>query len=320
MGLGIRLFFFWSFYILEYALLALLSAVCFSLDLDLPEDLALRKPWHVILEFAKANAAELGVVLGVLALTCRFTKWLLRSPDENSKIVDRLTTQALDEFRARVFPDVPKTEPQDKNRVTIFRYRTCVWWIWPFRGRITPWGGLNMPWSGWLVVVQRSGHLTQNRTAVFLAPDDADQCEGVAGRAWRGCSVQVGTGNSPLPDLRGVKYVGLTKSLYLRLLNWFGKNSHEVNQFLEDRKKVHDYAAATACSHRFVWERLRRGKSCPTSIVAVPLSRNSREPWGVLVIDSQNHFQCLDVDNREFRAALKALVNWLADSGVIDLD
>jgi hypothetical protein len=65
---------------------------------------------------------------------------------------------------------------------------------------------------------------------------------------------------------------------------------------------------------------LRRGKSCPTSIVAVPLSRNSREPWGVLVIDSQNHFQCLDVDNREFRAALKALVNWLADSGVIDLD
>lgn len=70
------------------------------------------------------------------------------------------------------------------HRATLFQHKTWCWRC-PYRGSWWwPWGIGRMPWSGWLVPVVRSGYATQNSKSVFLAPDDADKAEGVAGLVW----------------------------------------------------------------------------------------------------------------------------------------
>jgi hypothetical protein len=164
----------------------------------------------------------------------------------------------------------------------------------------------------------RSGHQTQSVGTVFLAPDDAEHCEGVAGQAWRRRAYRVGRGENKLPDLRGIVHVGYPQAIWWSIRNLVGKPPEQLAAFARDKETIRNYAEATHCSPRFVWQRIKRKRRCPTSMLAVELRDRDKEPWGVLVMDSCNDFECIDSDSREFRTALTKLTDWLQKSGAME--
>lgn len=159
----------------------------------------------------------------------------------------------LDEYRGAAF-EVQENDALHHYRVTLFKrvtWRTCAW------SRLSTWwawGWWRWPWSGWLVPIARSGHTTQNSKAIFLAPDDADEAEGIAGQAWarEGVIVQAG-----LPD---------------------------VNSF-PSAENVAEYARRTFVTEGWVRSRLGRRSRLSLSLCAIPLEVNG-ERWGVIVLDS----------------------------------
>ncbi len=92
---------------------------------------------------------------------------------------------ALDSIQRDAFTGYPDPR-EDHHRVTLFRH---VRWRWTME---------HLPWSGWLVPAERSGHMTRNTKVAFWAPDAPDWAEGIAGKAWATSeSISVST----LPDL-----------------------------------------------------------------------------------------------------------------------
>lgn len=88
----------------------------------------------------------------------------------------------VDRIQAEAFSGQPGYAHH--HRATLFRHQKFLWWPFPVRHWLWPWGLGRWPGSGWLVPVIRSGHATQRSTTYFLAPDDADHFEGVAGHIW----------------------------------------------------------------------------------------------------------------------------------------
>jgi hypothetical protein len=160
----------------------------------------------------------------------------------------------LDEFRDQVFKN-ETPELEQHRRVTLFRH-TSVAWRFPF-------------FCGFLVPVERSGTFTRKTRSTFLAPDDGERCEGVAGRAYgRGRTVSV----ESLPGL----------------------------QRLSSEQDVSRYAELTFMTERRVRGYTKKGKLLPRSIVAIPIEVAAR-PWGVLVFDSTGE----KIQLRTAEAALK---------------
>ena len=145
----------------------------------------------------------------------------------------------LDRLQEHVFEQQVGT-PLHYHRVTLFRYvrlrpSFCRW-----------------PWSGWLVPVERSGHTTRKSRSVFLAPDDADRVEGIAGQTWAQKSVVI---VENLPDLSG------THSLRL----------------------LEEYAHKTWVSVEWLQSRTQHARS----FRGIPVEVKGRL-WGVIVLDSRS--------------------------------
>ena len=145
----------------------------------------------------------------------------------------------LDQFRDEVFK-TPNDDVAHEHRVTLFKkkdFHLCRrdWW-----------------WKGWLVPVERSGHTSQQTDVYFLAPDDAELAEGVAGKTWarKGKPIYV----KDLPDL--------------------GNNPTEEN-FVE-------YSKRSFMSLVEVKQRVPRARSLNGFAVEVAGQR-----WGVIVVDSR---------------------------------
>jgi hypothetical protein len=150
----------------------------------------------------------------------------------------RVVRDVLDQFRGLLFPDAGEDHLHE-HRVTLFKYSR---WRWCLR---------RWPWSGWLTPVERSGHTTQRTNIAFLAPDDADRVEGVAGMTWyRRQVVHV----KDLPDLS------------------------------EDQsdEAIKDYARRSWIPEKLVRERLPRARS----LVGIPVEVKN-EIWGIIVVDSR---------------------------------
>ncbi len=315
---GLSEFLWWSAVIAEWLIIVALSSVCFALDVDLPpkdQPELFMQSW---VEFAHARPTLLGIALGVGILVVRIGRRLVENKRREVAILDRLRTETLDRFRDTCFPTIPSNEPKDLNRVTVFRHLKCLWWIWPFRGVLTPWGLGRGPWSGWLVVHCRSGHVTRGTRTAFLAPDDAQHSEGVAGQAWRRQAYRVGKGANKLPELKDVRYVSWPVAIFYNVLLAISAPTTNAKRFAEERTKVTNYAEATHCRPRFVWQRIKRKTPCPVALLAVPLLNKNREPWGVVVMDSCNQYECIDTDSREFRTAFTKLEQQLHSLGVTD--
>ncbi len=292
-----------------------LGWLCFALDVQVPREGERRIFMQSVVVLAKKYATEAGIVLSCIVVGTRILERSIRPSCASTIIQDRLITEALDRFRRKVFPDVPNTEPKDRNRVTVFKHVNRKWWIFPFRGWLTPWGNWRHPYSGWLVVWQRSGHLTQRKTAVFLAPDDATQSEGIAGMAWRGEEQRVGHGTARLPDLSGIQYVGWLKVGCIHLARKLLR-LNVGESYNEACRKVKLYADSTNTPAWSVWHRIRQRKACPTSILSTLLVDGNGEPWGVLVMDSSNDHECIETRDQRFRDALSELSRSLRRYGL----
>jgi hypothetical protein len=100
--------------------------------------------------------------------------------------------------------------------------------------------------------VERSGHTTRRKISVFLAPDDADRAEGIAGQTWAQNQVVL---VSDLPSLEG----------------------NAVPQ-----EVIKEYARSTWISEE--WAHCRRPQA--RSFCGIPVEVKGKL-WGVIVIDSR---------------------------------
>lgn len=130
--------------------------------------------------------------------------------------------------------------PLHHHRATLFRF---VRWRWCLR---------RWPWSGWLVPIERSGHATRRSSVAFLAPDDADQAEGVAGQTWA--------------HNRVIFIDGLPDAVANRSKN-----------------KQREYAQRTWVSEDW----LEREQCKARSFCGIPVEVKSK-PWGVIILDGRN--------------------------------
>ncbi|NUQ01148.1 MAG: GAF domain-containing protein [Armatimonadetes bacterium] len=180
--------------------------------------------------------------------------------------------ETLDAVRDQIFE---KGQPAHQNRATLFRFVNWCWvmphcldperTLWrllkPTGKAWKPWtwrwscAEYRWPWSGWLVPVARSGHLTQKTKTRFLAPDDG-QAEGVAGYAW---TTKETVTICNLPDLNDESRI--------------------------DDNAVETYAAQTHTSVDWVRARRAQKGNFARSLVGIPVLVKQK-PWGVIVVDS----------------------------------
>lgn len=174
----------------------------------------------------------------------------------------RAIEDLLSEYRKECFKDSELTQAEFHHRVTLFQHVDLrTWWFWVTGRFWSCWrckkpAGIRTPAAGWLVVVRRSGHATKRTNVAFLAPDDADCTEGVAGRAWGENQI---VSIKELPDLSG------------------NPTEEEIN----------GYADETNCTIEWLKNRIAKRKYMARSITAIPIEINYRL-WGVLVIDSRS--------------------------------
>lgn len=185
-------------------------------------------------------------ILNALFVLCIAFRKLIGEP-----WVWKFIQKTLDVFQKELFH---KNEPVFDHRITIFRR---VSWASPFKTRRWKiWKKENCPFSGWLIPVARSHHVTQKNATVFLCPDDPKESEGIAGLAF----VQKGTlVVDNLPDL--------------------SDNSTD-----EDIKK---YSSETNIDPDFLIKRIADHKPNARSFYAFVIERKD-EPWGVVVLDSRD--------------------------------
>ena len=170
------------------------------------------------------------------------------------------TDAILDEFQEALFGS--KGDDDAHHRITLFK-----------RVRLQPVimrdasGKQRWPGSGWLVPIARSGHVTKNTRTRFLCPDDTDNAQGVAGRAWARPTVVV----EEVPDLTSAN---------------------------RSEKDVRLYANATYMPEEWVRKR------CPgaRSLMGFRVDDATSEPWGVLVIDSRLTTFNTQIAQQEFSA------------------
>lgn len=136
------------------------------------------------------------------------------------------------------------------HRVTLFKHKK---WRWVIKkvGQKYFW-----PWSGWLVPVLRSGHVSQKSKACFLASKDDINPQGVVGQSWGSNAITVA---SELPGLSSVS----------------------------GDAQITKYTTRTFADFEHVKSQCKQGKNLPRSIGAVPIVVKG-DIWGVLVLDSQN--------------------------------
>lgn len=189
-------------------------------------------------------------------------------------IWDKLQT-LLDEFQAVAYRRF-KDHVKDDHRVTLFKYRRLSWvWNTPMTKGNWPWKRGRLPWSGWLVPVLRSGITSKKTKAIFLVPDNGNQAEGVAGRAWASNSIIV---SDRLPPLTA--------------------QSSEM--------QINRYATRTYCPSEIVRDYVKQNRPLPRSIGAIPIEVGNR-PWGVLVLDSRDENGVTDELLNNFTLIVKSI-------------
>ncbi len=311
MNIGLKQSVRWLFWLIEVLSFGLLGWIGYALDLDKGKS----GPLGTVIDWTGANAAWLIFLLAVCVIVARSVKWGLAEKTPEAKIIDSLIDKALDDFREKCFPGILQNEPLDNNRVTIFRHVQRRWWIRPGRSLFWPWGRGRWPWSGWLEVAYRSGHATQSKGTVFLAPDDAHQAEGIAGEAWRGVS---STRVRNLPDLSKIRYIGHMKVAWLRWRESRGSSAGEVVNYARARDNIKTYAEVTKISERCVWQRIRRKRKLPISMCGVPIENRNGNLVGAVVLDSCNSIECIETELRPFRTAFRRLVQSLQELGALE--
>jgi hypothetical protein len=197
-----------------------------------------------VLRWSQENSPILLIFLFIGSYLSRLRHFL--APPTTFKKIHAL----LDELQKQIFKDENDLgEPLHTNRVTLFKRG----WCW----RLKRW-----PWSGWLIPVERSGHMTRKTKTVFRAPDNPSMLEGVAGLAWARKAIVV---VRDLPDLSSAN--GVVENLQV--------------------PDIETYARHTLVHEEWVRERVRDRKMLGRSYCGIPVEV-SGTLWGVIVVDSQH--------------------------------
>ncbi len=199
---------------------------------------------HDVLLWTQMNSPLLLIVFFLVSYASRLRKYI--TPPTTWKKIHSL----LDELQQLLFKEEnDRAEPLHHHRVTLFKRGWCY--------RMRRW-----PWSGWLIPVERSGHMTRKTTAMFRAPDDPNMLEGVAGYTWaRRAFVSIGE----LPDLYDMD--GLDPNL--------------------QAKAIAGYARRTLVDQTWVRNRLLERRTLGRSFCGIPVEVSGGRLWGVIVVDSQ---------------------------------
>lgn len=169
--------------------------------------------------------------------------WVIRRLGDSR--LHAVVDEVLNRFRDGVFGH--DAGDYAHHRVTLFKHHRL-------RLRGFDFNEKGWPLSGWLVPIARSGHTAQKTNVRFLAPDDTDRAQGIAGRAW---AARSGTASATeLPDLQ--------------------RNTRPVD--------LQRYARKTNVSENWVRKRSPRTRSLVGFTIETPRGK----PWGVLVVDSTN--------------------------------
>lgn len=205
---------------------------------SLKADVAKTRSWFApaadLLEWAGANAWYLIPAMAIVVGGASLVKQILGPP-----WVWNVIHSLLDDLQRRAFGN-DRTGPLHHHRATLFKH---VSWRICFR---------RWPWSGWLIPVERSGHATRRCGVRFLAPDDADRAEGIAGQTWV-CKEVIFVDGLPCLD---------------------GKMSNT---------KCRDYSKKTWVSEDW----LQNERSHARSFCGIPVEVKGKL-WGVIVLDSRD--------------------------------
>ena len=185
------------------------------------------------------SRAPVFVGLCVLGLvTSALGSHLLRDPALLSAV-----KAVLDQFRDGVFRELQGDDAH--HRVTLFKRRRFYLRGFDLANR-------GWPGSGWLVPVARSGHTAQRTNVRFLAPDDTDRAQGIAGRAWAAMS-----GTADVNELPSVS---------------------------DEHGAIGDYAERSNVTTKWVERRMPHSRA----LMGFRIENRTGEPWGVLVVDSRH--------------------------------
>lgn len=211
----------------------------------------------------KANPEEWSVAAGLLLWMQRNAWWIVVSSPIVLGVLQWIrrelgnpwawetTQKLLEEFRSHVF-EANGEDASDRHRVTLFRY---------YRWRPL-WTDLSRrKCSRQLVAVARSGHLRRNNIERFRVPDIGEDCEGIAGQAFRRSGwIIVPPANAELPEITPTS----------------------------SKEDIQRYSRETFVDTDYVNDRVRSKKGLSLSYAAITV-RHKGKPWGVLVIDSRSH-------------------------------
>ena len=168
----------------------------------------------------------------------------------------------LAEFREALFGNLGGDTAH--HRVTLFK--RVPWKLAVARDNA---GKLRWPWSGWLVPVARSGHGTRNTNVRFLCPDDTDNAQGVAGRAWAS-----------------------SRAVIVQELLDLGKTE------VVSEDEIRSYAEQMFVPDVWVKKRSPRARS----LMGFRVEDARSNPWGVLVVDSRMPKLNTQLAQEEFNA------------------
>ncbi len=208
------------------------------------------KKLQPVLTWLVDNAWWLVIAFIVVGFIAKIAKeslektWVWASVRE---IVDRIQSEAFAQHQGLAH----------HHRATLFRHSRYKLWPFPWRHLFPRTGRRRWPCSGWLTPVLRSGHTTQRSTTYFLAPDDADNVEGVVGVIWaRNSELALTTGAPLAPDA--------------------------------DDAAVQAYARTTFIPETMVRVELSKGKTLSASFRGIPIEGKAGKKWGVLILDSRD--------------------------------
>ncbi|WP_150132161.1 hypothetical protein [Dokdonella koreensis] len=200
-------------------------------------------------------------LIPLLLLAVPFFEWWRRKLE--SRATWKVVESALVELRDRIFPR--STDPTHYHRVTLFKRRRYCW-VWR-----------SWPGSGWMIPVARSCHTNRNSAAIFLAPDDGDRAEGIAGVAWT-----------------------MEEMLFQENLPLLSVSS--------ERAVIEDYAARTFLPVKRIASRIKDEKPpLARSICGIPV-RVKGKNWGAIVVDSRN----TTLDSEKIREHYKTVAGVLS--------
>jgi len=139
-----------------------------------------------------------------------------------------------------------------KHKVTLFQYQK---WIRPDKWLMTMWKRWELlwPWTGWVQPIARSGHTNKNTNVYFIAHDNENYSEGVAGITFS---------KGALIDKLGLSDINTDRRLKLK------------------------YAQESFTPNWMVDNRIQKNLSLPLALLGVPIFSSTSEKWGVMVVDS----------------------------------